>query len=141
MSWDQYVDSLMGADGVQDAAILGCESGKEAVWASCKTGVFGSITPAEIRQLVVSERSSLFSGGLTLAGTKCTVLRDALNQDGQFTMDLRTKASEKDPDTYNISVAKSNKVLVIVKGKKDTHGGKLNPKVFGIADHLRKSGY
>ncbi|KAG7464572.1 hypothetical protein MATL_G00167020 [Megalops atlanticus] len=141
MSWDSYIESLMQGDFVQDAAILGYENGKESVWAANKGGEFANITPAEIRQMVNTDRSNLFSGGITLAGTKCTVLRDTLHLDGQYTMDLRTKASDKDPDTYNISVGKSGKALVVVKGKKDTHGGKLNPKAYNFADHLRKSGY
>ncbi|KAI1898760.1 hypothetical protein AGOR_G00075690 [Albula goreensis] len=139
MSWDSYIESLTADGVVIEAAIAGCESGQESIWAS--KGGFSKITAAEIRQLVATDRSSLFSAGVTLGGVKCTVLRDNLNADGNFTMDLKTKSSDAQPDTFNITVGKSKKALVIVKGAKDTHGGNLNPKAFSMAEHLRKSGY
>ncbi|XP_018588776.1 profilin-1-like [Scleropages formosus] len=141
MSWDSYIDSLMAEGDVEDAAIVGCESGQESVWAASKGGLFATITQAETRALVSKDRSGLFAGGCTIAGMKCTVLRDALNSDGQNTMDIRTKASDKMPDTYCICVGKSHKGLVFLRGRKDTHGGKLNSKIFPIIEHLRKSGY
>ncbi|KAG9346413.1 hypothetical protein JZ751_006724 [Albula glossodonta] len=139
MSWQSYIDNLTADGVVIEAAIAGCESGQESVWAS--KGEFCKITPAEIRQLMASDRSSLFSTGVTMGGVKCTVLRDNLNTDQNHTMDLKTKSSDTQPDTFNITVGKSNKALVIVKGAKDTHGGKLNPRAFSMAEHLRKSGY
>ncbi|XP_028821219.1 profilin-1 [Denticeps clupeoides] len=141
MAWQQYVTNLMSGDFVLDAAILGHEAGAESVWASNPGGTFGRITPAEIKALVANDRSAMFAGGVTLGGQKCTVLRDALNVDQQHTMDIRTKATDADPDTYSICIAKTNKALVLVKGKKDTHGGKLNFKAFEMADYLRKANY
>ncbi|KAG5851991.1 hypothetical protein ANANG_G00057710 [Anguilla anguilla] len=108
-------------------------------WWRC--GTFGSITPEEIRKLVANDRSALFSSGVTVAGMRCTTLRDALNTEGQYTLDLKTKSSDQVPDTYGITVAKSKQALVIVKGKKDTHGGKLNTKAYKMAEHLRNSNY
>ncbi|XP_048884880.1 profilin-1 [Brienomyrus brachyistius] len=141
MSWDGYITNLMAGDFMMDAAIVGHEKGQESVWAAHKGGDLARISAAEIRQLVTTDRGSLFSTGVTIAGTKCTVLRDALNIDGQSTMDVRTKASDQNPDTYNISIGKSGKALVFVKGNKEAHGGKLNPKAFDMSQHLKKSGY
>ncbi|XP_035265640.1 profilin-1 [Anguilla rostrata] len=141
MSWDPYITSLIDGGDVEDAVIVGCEPGKESVWASHKGGTFGSITPEEIRKLVANDRSALFSSGVTVAGMRCTTLRDALNTEGQYTLDLKTKSSDQVPDTYGITVAKSKQALVIVKGKKDTHGGKLNTKAYKMAEHLRNSNY
>ncbi|XP_023653456.1 profilin-1 [Paramormyrops kingsleyae] len=141
MSWDGYITNLMDGSFMMDAAIVGYEKGQESVWAAHKGGDFARISAAEIRQLVNTDRSSLFSTGVTIANTKCTVLRDALHTDGQNTMDVRTKASDQNPDTFNISIGKSVKALVLVKGNKDAHGGKLNPKAFDMVQHLKKSGY
>ena len=64
---------------------------------------------AEIKMLVGTDRSPLFAGGLTLAGRKCTTLRDALSVDAQNTLDVKTKTYEGQPDTFNISIAKTLK--------------------------------
>uniref|UniRef100_A0A3B3QH36 Profilin n=1 Tax=Paramormyrops kingsleyae TaxID=1676925 RepID=A0A3B3QH36_9TELE len=109
MSWDGYITNLMDGSFMMDAAIVGYEKGQESVWAAHKGGDFARISAAEIRQLVNTDRSSLFSTGVTIANTKCTVLRDALHTDGQNTMDVRTKASDQNPDTFNISIGKSVK--------------------------------
>ncbi|XP_072562651.1 profilin-1 [Paramormyrops kingsleyae] len=139
MSWIGYVTSLMDRGYTVDAAIVGCLTGQESVWAAHPGGDFERITPHEIQRLLIKDRGELFSNGLTLANTKCTVLRDRLNEDGVFTMDLRTKGTELQPDTFNICVGKSGQALVLVKGKKDVHGGKLNPMVDDMAAYLRKA--
>lgn len=46
--------------------------------------------------------------GLTLGGQKCSVIRDSLLQDGEFTMDLRTKSTGGAP-TFNITVTMTAK--------------------------------
>ncbi|XP_062371933.1 profilin-1 [Sardina pilchardus] len=141
MSWDGYITNLMGKDGIGDAVIAGHELNVESVWASQPNGTLSGITAAEIKVLVGTDRSKLFGNGVTVAGIKCTVLRDTLNTESVWTMDMRTKATDSDPTTYSISVAKSGKALVIAKGKKDIHGGVVNKAVFEMCDYLRKSGY
>lgn len=64
--------------------------------------------PAEIGVLVGKDRSSFFVNGLTLGGQKCSVIRDSLLQDGEFTMDLRTKSTGGAP-TFNITVTMTAK--------------------------------
>lgn len=88
--------------------------------------------------MIASDRSSLFANGVTLAGRKCTVLRDALNVDGQNTMDIKMKTSEKEPDPFSFTIGRSHKAVIIAKGVKDAHGGKVNPPVFDMTAYLRK---
>uniref|UniRef100_A0A674JVV3 Profilin n=1 Tax=Terrapene triunguis TaxID=2587831 RepID=A0A674JVV3_9SAUR len=96
--------------------------------------------PAEVNALVAKDRSSMFVNGLTLGGQKCSVIRDSLHVEGEFTMDLRTKSTGGTP-TYNIAVCMTNKTIVLVMGKEGIHGGCVNKKCFEMANHLRRSQY
>ncbi|XP_059402914.1 profilin-1-like [Carassius carassius] len=138
MSWDSYITSLTKSEWVDDAVILGCTPGQESVWASAPGGWLNQVTAAEVKALVASDRSTLFANGATLAGKKCTVLRDALNVDGQNTMDIKMKTSEKEPDPFSFTIGKTHKAIIIAKGVKDAHGGKVNPPVFDMTAYLRK---
>ncbi|XP_040040811.2 profilin-2 isoform X1 [Gasterosteus aculeatus] len=139
MSWQSYVDSLM-ADGVcQDAAIVGYSDAKY-VWASFAGGTFAGITPEEIDVLTGKDRMGFFTTGITLGNKKCSVIRDSISIENDWTMDIRTKSQGGEP-TYNISLGKATKALVVVMGKEGIHGGQLNKKAFTMAEYLRKSGY
>ncbi|KAF3835202.1 hypothetical protein F7725_027760 [Dissostichus mawsoni] len=98
------------------------------------------IPPEEIDVLTGKDREAFFCGGMTLGNKKCSVIRDSLPVDGDWTMDIRTKSSGGEP-TYNISVGRAGKALVFVMGKEGVHGGQLNKKAFHMAEYLRKSGY
>ncbi|MEY6421640.1 profilin [Salmonella enterica subsp. enterica serovar Corvallis] len=139
MSWQSYVDNLMSDGSCQDAAIMGYTDAKY-VWAACPSGTFNNITPAEIDVLVGKDREGFFNSGLTLGGKKCSVIRDSLQIENDWTMDIRTKSQGGEP-TYNISVGKAAKALVVVMGKEGVHGGQLNKKAFQMAEYLRKSSY
>ncbi|MED6278883.1 Profilin-2 [Characodon lateralis] len=78
------------------------------VWAACPSGTFNNITPAEIDVLVGKDREGFFTSGLTLGGKKCSVIRDSLQIENDWTMDIRTKSQGGEP-TYNISVGKAAK--------------------------------
>ncbi|XP_016405076.1 profilin-1 [Sinocyclocheilus rhinocerous] len=138
MSWDSYISSLTKSEWVDDAVILGCTAGQESVWASAPGGWLNQVTASEVKAMIASDRSSLFANGVTVAGKKCTVLRDALNVDGQNTMDIKMKTSEKEPDPFSFTIGRSHKALIIAKGVKDAHGGKVNPPVFDMTTYLRK---
>ncbi|XP_016305630.1 profilin-1-like [Sinocyclocheilus anshuiensis] len=138
MSWDSYISSLTKSEWVDDAVILGCTAGQESVWASAPGGWLNQVTASEVQAMIASDRSSLFANGVTLAGKKCTVLRDALNVEGQNTMDIKMKTSEKEPDPFSFTIGRSHKALIIAKGVKDAHGGKVNPPVFDMTTYLRK---
>ncbi|KAK5623729.1 profilin-2-like isoform X1 [Girardinichthys multiradiatus] len=139
MSWQSYVDNLMSDGSCQDAAIMGYTDAKY-VWAACPSGTFNNITPAEIDVLVGKDREGFFTSGMTLGGKKCSVIRDSLQIENDWTMDIRTKSQGGEP-TYNISVGKAAKALVVVMGKEGVHGGQLNKKAFQMAEYLRKSSY
>lgn len=128
------------ADGsCQDSAIVGYTDAKY-VWASHVGGTFTNITPEEIDVLTGKDREGFFTNGLTLGSKKCSVIRDSLLIDGDWTMDIRTKSQGGEP-TYNITVGRAGKALVFVMGKEGVHGGQLNKKAFQMAEYLRKSGY
>ncbi|XP_020329030.2 profilin-2-like [Oncorhynchus kisutch] len=139
MSWQSYVDNLMADGSCQDTAIVGYTDAKY-VWASFPGGTFVNITAEEIDIIVGKDREAFFCGGLTLGQKKCSVIRDSLHADGDWTMDIRTKSQGGEP-TYNVSIGKAGKALVLVMGKEGVHGGQLNKKAYTMADYLRKSGY
>ncbi|XP_062871486.1 profilin-1 [Trichomycterus rosablanca] len=138
MSWDSYIQSLTKSEWVDDAVIIGHAPGQESVWASSAGGWLSGVTAAEVKAIVANDRGSLFANGVTLAGRKCTVLRDALLVDGQNTMDVKMKTSEKEPDPFSFTIGKSQKAVIIAKGTKEAHGGKVNPPVFDMTAYLRK---
>ncbi|KAM7012690.1 profilin-2-like isoform 1-T1 [Tautogolabrus adspersus] len=139
MSWQSYVDNLMNDGSCQDAAIVGYLDAKY-VWSSFNGGTFANITPEEIDVLIGKDREAFFTSGMTLGNKKCSVIRDSLHVDGDWTMDIRTKSQGGEP-TYNVSVGRAGKALVVVMGKEGVHGGQLNKKAFQMAEYLRKSGY
>jgi hypothetical protein len=85
-----------------------CQDAAPSVWAALPGKTFLNITPAEVGVLVGKDRSSFFVNGLTLGGQKCSVIRDSLLQDGEFTMDLRTKSTGGAP-TFNVTVTMTAK--------------------------------
>ncbi|XP_030289893.1 profilin-2 isoform X2 [Sparus aurata] len=139
MSWNSYVENLMADGSCQDSAIVGYTDAKY-VWASHVGGTFTNITPEEIDVLTGKDREGFFTNGLTLGSKKCSVIRDSLLIDGDWTMDIRTKSQGGEP-TYNITVGRAGKVLVLVMGKEGVHGGGLNKKAYSMAKYLRDSGF
>ncbi|XP_068599337.1 profilin-2-like isoform X1 [Brachionichthys hirsutus] len=139
MSWQSYVENLMSDGNCQDAAIVGYADAKY-VWASFCGGTFAGVTPDEIDVLTGKDREGFFTGGLTIGNKKCSVIRDSLNVDNDWTMDIRTKSQGGEP-TYNLTVSKASKVLVLVMGKEGVHGGGLNKKAYSMAKYLRDSGF
>ncbi|XP_067109844.1 profilin-2-like isoform X2 [Osmerus mordax] len=138
MSWQSYVDNLMADGSCQDCAIVGYTDAKY-VWAAHAGGSFLNITPQEIDVIVGKDRQSFFTNGMSLGGSKCSVIRDSMQTDNDWTMDIRTKSTGG--PTYNISVGKAGKVLVLVMGKEGVHGGGLNKKAYSMAKYLRDSGF
>ncbi|MBN3308556.1 PROF2 protein, partial [Amia calva] len=141
MSWQSYVDSLMADGSCQDSAIVGYTDAKY-VWAATAGGTFNNMTvrSLETAYAVGKDREGFFTSGLTLGQKKCSVIRDSLQVEGDWTMDIRTKSQGGEP-TYNVSVGRASKALVLVMGKEGIHGGQLNKKAYSMAEYLRKSGY
>ncbi|KAM9501262.1 profilin 2a isoform 2-T3 [Clarias gariepinus] len=140
MSWQSYVDNLQADGCCQEAAIVGYTDAAKYVWAASEGGCFSGITADEIDVLVGKDREAFFTNGLTLGKKKCSVIRDSLTLDGDWTMDIRTKSQGGEP-TYNVSVGRAAKVLVLVMGKEGVHGGGLNKKAYSMAKYLRDSGF
>lgn len=67
----------------------------------------------EIDVLIGKDRETFYTSGLTLGSKKCSVLRDSLQDDGDWTMDIRTKSQGGEP-TYNISVGRAGKGKSVV---------------------------
>ncbi|KAF3699091.1 Profilin-2 Profilin II [Channa argus] len=107
MSWQSYVENLMADGSCQDSAIVGYTDAKY-VWAAHAGGTFNNITSQEIDVLIGKDRETFYTSGLTLGSKKCSVLRDSLQDDGDWTMDIRTKSQGGEP-TYNISVGRAGK--------------------------------
>lgn len=62
----------------------------------------------EIDVITGKDRETFYTNGLTLGSKKCSVLRDSLQDDGDWTMDIRTKSQGGEP-TYNVSVGRAGK--------------------------------
>lgn len=62
----------------------------------------------EIDILIGKDRETFYTSGLTLGSKKCSVLRDSLLDDGDWTMDIRTKSQGGEP-TYNVTVGRAGK--------------------------------
>ncbi|XP_049454394.1 profilin-2-like [Epinephelus fuscoguttatus] len=139
MCWQGYVTNLMADGSCQDSAIVGYVDDK-CVLAAHAGGTFENITSQEIDVLIGKDRETFYTNGLTLGSKKCSVLRDFLHDDGDWTMDIRTKSSGGEP-TYNVSVGRAGKVLVLVMGKEGVYGGGLNKKAYSMAKYLRDSGF
>ncbi|KAK1153292.1 profilin-1-like [Acipenser oxyrinchus oxyrinchus] len=138
MSWDSYITNLLADGECQDAAIIGYIDGV-SIWASTPGKILCNVTPEEIAVLIGKDRASFLTNGLTLGKVKCSVLRDRLEHESEWTMDLRTKAPGQ--PTYNITVAKAGKALIAAIGHEGKHGGIINTKVYNMMKHLRDSGY
>uniref|UniRef100_A0A3Q0R6S0 Profilin n=1 Tax=Amphilophus citrinellus TaxID=61819 RepID=A0A3Q0R6S0_AMPCI len=147
MSWNAYIDSMKTADQsgtapVAQAAICGCTSGQESVWAVVHAGPGGYFRVAgnadEIKKLCASDRSSFAQNGVYIAGRRCRLIRDQLDVDPMFAMDVKT-AADAEGNTYSICVGKTKQVIAM--GTKDASGGQVSNKVHTVVEHLRKAGY
>jgi len=140
MSWQSYIDNMQTVDNtgkvpVVEAAICGSMPGQESVWAS--TPGFANISAEEIKRLA-GDRSSFGQSGPLIGGMKCRLIRDNMDTDGMYNLDLKSSA-DADGNAYNVCVGKSVKALVIAKGSKEANGGQVSGKVFTVVDHLRKA--
>nr|XP_046236743.1 profilin-1 [Scatophagus argus] len=138
MSWDAYITNLKtpnsdGTNPVMEAAICGIAPGQESVWAS--TDALKNITVDEIKKLA-GDRSSFRQAGPTIAGTKCMLLTDKMEEEGVYSLNMKTKADACGA-CYSVCVGKSNNAIVIAQGTKEANGGQLTTKVYGVVKHLR----
>ncbi|GCB61283.1 hypothetical protein scyTo_0012888 [Scyliorhinus torazame] len=138
LGWEEYVRSLL-ADGLcQDAAVFACSCPR--LLAAKREGLFERMSPREIKTIMSGDRKTFFVKGLTIGGLKCFVIRDNFHLDGDHTMDIRTKRWDGTHPCHSIAIAKSNKVFIMIMGKRGVHGGTLNKKAFQMVNYIRKSG-
>ncbi|KAM9312417.1 profilin-1-like [Gastrophryne carolinensis] len=98
-----------------------------------------NIQPQEFAVIVGKDRGQLFINGISLAGQRCSVLRDLWHDESAQSLDVRTKSTEG--PTFSIVIIRTNKCIVILKGGDNVHGGALNQKCFDTIKYLRCAGY
>uniref|UniRef100_A0A8C4KRC7 Profilin n=1 Tax=Equus asinus asinus TaxID=83772 RepID=A0A8C4KRC7_EQUAS len=123
--WQDCITLFLQTGMCCDAAII--TNSPPWLLASYPEGNFFQLTQEEIQILLArEEREKLFLQGITLAGTKCLLIRDNLYTEGNNTMDLRTKVQIES-------------VYLVVMGQKGTEGGPLNLKAFQMGGYIREA--
>ncbi|XP_078506740.1 profilin-3 [Lissotriton helveticus] len=130
--WKTYINSFLKDRNVEDVAIVGHADNK-SVWASKPGGLLAAISPQEVGVIVGMDRKTFLQTGITIAGKKCSIIRDNLMIEGDWVMDLRSKAG----DSRSICIGKTSKALVFMMGQKGVHGGALNKKVHDIIKTMK----
>ncbi|NXV94022.1 PROF3 protein, partial [Calonectris borealis] len=122
--WKYYINSILADRNVEDVAIVGLSDNK-CLWAAKPGGLLAAISPQEVALIMGQDRKTFLLTGITIAGKKCSVIRDNLLVDEVNVMDIRSKGS----DSRSICIGKTPKALIFLMGKKRVHGGTLNQKV------------
>ncbi|XP_032869232.1 profilin-3-like [Amblyraja radiata] len=133
--WKNYINSILKDKNVEDVAIVGHVNNK-AVWASKPGGILAAISPQEVSMLIGQDRKAFLQTGITIGGTKCSVIRDNLLVNNDGVMDVRMKGGQ----CKSICIGKTIKTMVFVMGKRGVHGGVLNKKVHEMASYLKQKG-
>lgn len=122
--WKQYINSILVDRIVEDVAVVSLSDNK-CVWAAKPGGLLAAISPQEVGFITGQDRKMFLLTGITIAGKKCSVIRDNLLVDEDNVMDVRSKGN----DSRSICIGKTPRVLIFLMGKKGVHGGALNQKV------------
>ncbi|XP_010971965.1 profilin-2-like [Camelus bactrianus] len=134
--WQDCLTLFLQTGMCCDAAII--TNSPPWLLASYPEGNLFQLTQEEIQVLLVREgREKLFLQGITLAGTKCLLIRDNLYTEGNNTMDLRTKGQSR--GSQAVTVVQIESVYLVVVGQKGTEGGPLNLKAFEMAGYIREA--
>ncbi|XP_075061404.1 profilin-3 [Mixophyes fleayi] len=130
--WRTYIGTFLKEEPVEDIAIVG-NTGNRCVWASKPGGLLAAISPQEVGIIVGQDRKGFLQTGFTIAGKKCSVIRDNLLVPNDCVMDIRTKHR----DNRSICIGMSSKTLVFMMGEKGVHGGTLNKRVHDIIEAMK----
>ncbi|XP_053571875.1 profilin-2-like [Bombina bombina] len=95
MSWQDYITNLVDGKTCEDAAIVGF------IGTPC-----GHITPPQVQTILSDDRTVVLINGVHIGLLKCSVIRDQLNVQDVYVMDVKTK--NPDGPTYNVAVGKTN---------------------------------
>ncbi|XP_075716129.1 profilin-3 [Rhinoderma darwinii] len=129
--WRTYITTFLKEEQVEDMAIVDYTNNRR-VWASKPGGLLAAISPLEVGLIIGQDRRAFLQTGITIAGTKCCMVRDNLLVPNDCVMDLRSK----DKDYQSICIGMSSKVLIFIMGKKGVHGGILNKRMHDIIKAL-----
>ncbi|XP_020007864.1 profilin-2-like [Castor canadensis] len=134
--WQDCITLFLQTEMCCDAAII--TNSPPRILASYPQGNLFQLTQEEIQTLLSrEEREKFFLQGITLAGTKCLLIRDNLYTKGNNTMDLRTKGQSR--ASQAVTVIQVESVYLVVMGQKGTEGGPLNLKAFEMAGYIREA--
>ncbi|KAM8809853.1 profilin-3 [Eudromia elegans] len=122
--WKNYINCILKDRNVEDVAIVG-HTDNRCVWASKPGGLLAAISPQEVGLITGPDRKAFLQTGLTVAGKKCSVIRDNLLVEEDDVMDIRTKGG----DSRSICIGRTSRALIFLMGKRGVHGGALNKKV------------
>ncbi|NXI67275.1 PROF3 protein, partial [Anseranas semipalmata] len=122
--WKYYINCILKDRNIEDVAIVGLSDNK-CVWVTKPGGLLAAISPQEVGLITGEDRKKFLLTGITIAGKKCSVIRDNLLVEGDSVMDVRSKGS----DSRSICIGKTPNALIFLMGKKGVHGGALNKKV------------
>ncbi|NXG29454.1 PROF3 protein, partial [Dromaius novaehollandiae] len=122
--WKNYINYILKDRNVEDVAIVG-HSDNKCVWASKPGGLLAAISPQEVGLITGQDRKAFLQTGITIAGKKCSVIRDNLLVEEDDVMDTRTKGG----DSRSICIGRTSRALIFLMGKRGVHGGALNKKV------------
>uniref|UniRef100_H0Y0P5 Profilin n=1 Tax=Otolemur garnettii TaxID=30611 RepID=H0Y0P5_OTOGA len=134
--WQDCITLFLQTEMCCDAAII--TNSPPWLLASYSEGNLFQLNQEEIQILLARDgREKLFHQGITLAGTKCLLIRDNLYTEGNNTMDLRTKAQSR--GSQAVTVVQIESVYLVVMGQKGTEGGPLNLKAFEMAGYIKEA--
>lgn len=133
--WKAYINTILKDKNIEDVAIVG-HSDNKSVWASKPGGLLAAISPQEVGVITGKDRKGFLQTGITIAGKKCSVIRDNLLVDKDAVMDTRTKGG----DSKSICIGKTAKALIFLMGKKGVHGGALNKKMHDLIASMKAKG-
>ncbi|OXB68305.1 hypothetical protein ASZ78_015245 [Callipepla squamata] len=122
--WNYYIDYVLSDKNIDDVAIVGLSNNK-CVWATKPGGLLSAVSPHEVDLITGQDRKMFLMTGITIAGKKCSVIRDSLLVEGDNVMDVRSKGG----DSRSICIGRTPNALIFLMGKTGVHGGVLNLKV------------
>ncbi|XP_042673855.1 profilin-3 [Centrocercus urophasianus] len=122
--WKYYIDCILSDRNIDDVAIVGLSDNK-CVWATKPGGLLSAVSPYEVDLITGQDRKTFLMTGITIAGKKCSVIRDSLLVEGDNVMDVRSKGG----DSRSICIGRTPKALIFLMGNRGVHGGVLNQKI------------
>ncbi|XP_017514496.1 profilin-2-like [Manis javanica] len=134
--WQDCITLFLQTEMCCDAAII--TNSSPGFLDSYHEGNLFQLTQKEIQILLAREgREKLFLQGISLAETKCLLIRDNLYTEGNYTMDLCTKGQSQ--GSQAVMVVQIVSVYLMVIGQKGIEGGPLNLKAFEMAGYIREA--